>query len=74
MLDTAPDAARAQAEAHRKMGSVARFRAACQMSEAFRRIALERIGKQHPDFTEIECRAQLVWELYRVRVPRSIGS
>lgn len=50
------------------MGPVRRFKAACQMSDSFRRIALERIRTQHPEFSEAQCRAQLVWELYRVRI------
>lgn len=69
MLDTAPEAARAQAEAHRRMGAAQRFRVACQMSETFRRMALDRIGKKYPTFSETQCRAELVWELYRVRLP-----
>jgi len=69
MLDTSPEAARAQAEAHRRMGAAQRFRVACQMSDAFRRVALDRIGKQHPTYSEEQCRAELVWELYRVRLP-----
>jgi hypothetical protein len=68
MLDTSPEAARAQGEAHRRMGPSQRFKAACQMSDAFRRVALERICAQHPGFSEAQCRAHLVWELYRVRI------
>jgi len=51
------------------MGPAGRFRAAVEMSEAFRRVALDRIRKQHPTYSDAECRAQLVWELYRVRIP-----
>jgi hypothetical protein len=69
MLDTAPEAARAQAEAHRRMGAAQRFRVACQMSETFRRVALDRIRKQNPTLSEEQCRAELVWELYSVRFP-----
>jgi hypothetical protein len=69
MLDTSPEAARAQVEAHRRMGPARRFRMACEMSEFFRRVALERIRLQHPDFSDAQCRAQLIWELYHVRLP-----
>ena len=68
MQDTSPDAARAQAEAHRRMGPARRFKAACQMSDSFRRIAMNRIRAQNPGLSDPQCRAQLVWELYGVRI------
>ena len=70
MLDTSPEAARIQAEVHRRMGPARRFRTACQMSDAFRRVALQRIRGQHPDYSELDCRNELIWELYGVRVGR----
>jgi hypothetical protein len=69
MFDTTPEAARVQAEAHRRMGPAARFRVARDMSESFRRVALERIRAQHPELSDAQCRSQLVWELYGVRIP-----
>lgn len=69
VLDTTPEAARVQAEAHRRMGPAARFRIARDMSESFRRVALARIHRQHPELSDAQCRAHLVWELYGVRIP-----
>lgn len=69
VLDTTQEAARVQAEVHRRMGPERRFRIACDMSESFRRVALERIRRQHPEFSDTQCRMQLVWELHGVRVP-----
>lgn len=69
MLDTSPEAARAQAEAHRRMGPARRFRTACAMSEAFRRVALQRVRQQHPELSEQGCKRQLVFELYGIRLP-----
>jgi hypothetical protein len=69
VLETSPEAARAQAEAYRRMGPARRFRAACDMSDAFRRVSLQRIREQHPEFSERECKRQLVFELYGIRLP-----
>lgn len=69
MLDTTPEAARAQAEAHRRMGPARRFRMACDMSNAFRRVALQRVKEQHPELSEQACKKQLVFELYGIRLP-----
>ncbi len=38
------------------------------MSDAFRRVALARIREQYPEYSERDCVAQLVWELYGIRI------
>lgn len=58
VLDNSPDAARAQGEAHRRMGPARRFKAASEMSDSLRRVAVARIRTQHAEFSEAQCRAQ----------------
>lgn len=70
VLDTSREAAHAQAMAYRRMGPSRRFRSACEMSETFRRVAVDRIRREHPEYTEVECRNQLIWELYGIRRER----
>ena len=59
-----------QAEVHRRMGPQRRLRAACEMSDTFRRVTLRRIREQHPEYSASDCRDQLVWELYGIRIGR----
>ncbi len=70
VFDTSPEAARIQADVHRQRGPVRRFRAACQMSDAFRRVALQRNPQPAPEYSELDFRNELIWELYGVRVER----
>jgi hypothetical protein len=69
MLDTSPEAARAQAEAYRRLRSSRRFEIACELSQAVRRLALDRIHRKRPDLDESATRELLVWELYGIRRP-----
>jgi len=68
--DTSTEAARAQAEALRRLGPAKRFLVACDMSEMVRDLARSRIAKQHPGFDDRAIQAQLIWELYGVRRER----
>jgi hypothetical protein len=70
MHDTSPEAARIQAEIHRRLGGPRKILIACQMSDAIREIARARIRTQHPDFDEARVQDELVWELYGFRRPR----
>lgn len=70
MLDTTPEAARAQAAVHRALGAARRFEIACEMSDAVRSIARGRIKAKHPDLDETGVGDELLWELYGFRRQR----
>lgn len=68
MLDTSREAARVQAEVHRRLGPDRRVEIALELSEALRELACDRIRAQFPELDEIGVRNRLVWELYGVRL------
>jgi len=70
MRDTSPDAAKAQADAYRKMSGAQRVMVACEMSEAVRAMARSRIRALHPEYDDTAVRDELTWELYGVRRSR----
>ena len=67
LLDTTPDALRAQTEAQRRLGGVQRFRTACMMSQALRDLAAARIRSSHPELDERGVLDRLLAELYGFR-------
>ncbi len=67
MLDTTPDALRAQTEAQRRLGGAKRFLTACRMSQTLRECALRRIRSEAPHLDEKRVVERLVDELYGVR-------
>ena len=70
-LDTTAEAARIQAEIHRRMGPAGRLALAGRLSVAVRRLALSRLRATHPGMSESQLRDLLIQELYGVR--RSAG-
>lgn len=50
MRDTTPDAAAVQTAIYRRMTTDQRTRAAAEMSEAARTIALENLQRRHPEY------------------------
>lgn len=67
MHDTTPEAARIQAEVHRKMGAARRFELACKMTDEIRSITRQRIRARQPAYSEREVTDELIWELYGFR-------
>ncbi len=59
VLDTTRDAAAVQTAIYRRMTSDQRTRAAAEMSEMARTIALESIRSRHPDYDEHQARMAL---------------
>ena len=70
MLDTSPDAAKVQAEVHRRLSGSRKISIACEMIEAARELARARIRARYPHFDEAAVHDQLTWELYGVRRQR----
>ena len=68
--NTTAEAAAIQTEVHRRLGTVARFRAAVEMSELARELAAAGLRARRPDLNEVELRRELVRQLYGVRVHR----
>ena len=68
--DTTEDAAKVQAEVHRKLGGPRRVLIACQMSDVVRSLAHARIKACHPEFDDTAICDELTWELYGIRRPR----
>ena len=64
LLDTTPEALRAQTDAQRRLGGVQRFRTACMMSQTLRDIAATRIRCSHPELDERGVLDRLIAELY----------
>ncbi|MFC1643019.1 hypothetical protein ACFL5O_10115, partial [Myxococcota bacterium] len=67
VLDTSPEALRAQTEAQRRLGGPQRFRTACMMSQTLRTLAIARILAGHPDLDERGILDHLMVELYGFR-------
>lgn len=70
MRDTAPEAARVQADVHRRMGSAERVRIACEMSDEVRAVARAGIRARHPELDDEAVEDRLLWELYGFRHQR----
>jgi hypothetical protein len=67
--DTTEEAARIQAEIHRRMGPAGRLALAGRLSVMVRRLALSRLRTTHPELSEGQIRDFLIRELYGVRRP-----
>lgn len=70
VLDTSPEAAKAQVAAHRRLSGVRKVLMSCEMSDVARALTCARIKAQHPELDEAEVREQLTWELYGIRRQR----
>lgn len=68
-LDTTPEAARIQAEIHRRLGPAGRLSLAGRLSTTARQFALSRLRASNPGLDEARIRDLLIWELYGVRRP-----
>jgi hypothetical protein len=66
MSDTSPEAQAIQDEIHRRMTGGERLKLAFEMSEMARNLALSRLRKEHPEWTE--------WELKRELLRYAFGS
>jgi hypothetical protein len=66
-LDTSVEAARIQAEIHRRMGPAGRLALAGRLSVTVRLLALSRLRAAHPEMSEGQIRDLLTRELYGVR-------
>jgi Rv0078B-related antitoxin len=60
MSDTSPAAQAVQDEIHRRMTGEERLKLAFEMSEMARNLALSRLRKEHPDWTEWELKRELL--------------
>lgn len=60
MSDTSPEAAEIQAGIYRSMTGEQRLRLAFEMSRMARELALARLRVQHPDWTELELKRELL--------------
>ena len=66
VTDTSPEAAALQISIQRKMTGAERLRLALEMSYALRELALARLRRDHPDWSE--------WELKRELLRYAFGS
>jgi hypothetical protein len=66
-LDTSPEALRAQTLAQRQLGGPRRFRLACEMSQAMRRLHRARIVARRPELDEQGILDEMMRELYGFR-------
>lgn len=60
MNDTSPAAEEIQARIHRRMTGVERLMLALEMSESARELALARLRRVHPDWTDRELMRELL--------------
>jgi hypothetical protein len=60
MDDTSPAAEEIQARIHRRMSGPERLMLAFEMSESARELALARLRRAHPDWTDHELRRELL--------------
>ena len=70
MRDTAPEAARVQADVYRRMGGAERVRIACELSDEVRAVARAGIRARHPELDDEAVEDRLLWELYGFRRQR----
>lgn len=66
MNDTSPEAAALQASIQRRLTGVERLRLALEMSYAARELALARLRREHPEWSD--------WELKRELLRYAFGS
>lgn len=60
MSDTRPEVQAIQDEIHRRMTGAQRIRLAFEMSEMARNLALSRLRKEHPEWTDWELKRELL--------------
>ena len=60
MRDTSPSAAATQASIQRKLTETQRLAVACDMSQLVRSLALARLRRQHPDWSDVELKRELL--------------
>ncbi|MEM1028419.1 MAG: hypothetical protein AAGJ38_10080 [Planctomycetota bacterium] len=69
MTDTSPEAQAVLTNIYRKMTPEQKIHRVAELSQRARNLALSRIRAAHPDFTEQQVIAQLVEELYGIKLP-----
>ncbi|MEM6854691.1 MAG: hypothetical protein AAF593_09810 [Planctomycetota bacterium] len=67
--DTSPEAQAVLTNIYRKMTPEQKIHRVAEMTELTRELALTRIRRSHPEYSETQARAQLIEELYGVRPP-----
>jgi hypothetical protein len=67
--DTSPEAARVQAEVHRRLTAAQKLEIACQLSAFVRAFLYERIRDKNPNLDHRGVIRELIWQLYGIRVP-----
>ncbi len=60
MRDSSSSAAPAQASVQRKLTKSQRFAVACDMSQVVRALALARLRRRHPDWSDLELKRELL--------------
>ncbi|MGH7563405.1 MAG: hypothetical protein ACREK5_03165 [Gemmatimonadota bacterium] len=60
MRDTSPEAEAIQTSIHRQLSGADRLRMALEMSLAARELSLSRLRSQHPDWSELELKRELL--------------
>ena len=60
MSDTNQVVAALQLSIYRKMTGAQRFAIACDMSETVRKFALARLRHQHPDWSDVDLKRELI--------------
>lgn len=60
MRDTSPFAAVTQAAIQRKLTGSQRLAVACDMSQVVRALALARLRRQHPDWSDLELKREIL--------------
>lgn len=60
MRDTTPEAAALQTKVHRALASADRLSMAIQMSNMTRELSMTRIRREHPDWSELAVKRELL--------------
>lgn len=63
-FDTSPEAAAVQQEIITRMTPAQRLRLASEMSESMRNLALAGVRHRHPDWSEEQCKRELLRLMY----------
>lgn len=73
MSDTSRAAAALQASIHRRLTGSQRLRVALDMSLAARELSLTRLRRQHPDWSELDLKRELLrYAFLPAALPRSL--
>lgn len=67
-LDTSPEAYQVQLSILQAMAPGERSAIACHLSEFVREMIMQRIRREHPEFSDRQVMAQFIFEVHGVRV------